>query len=575
MSQSMSAVSSLSTSTQTIMSSLNELPETYLSYTEFKAKFSLGETSTEKDNPRTERLSDILVKNRKEGLEILLGEEARVIEGFKAFAPQLDPIAISLAEKAALGGRIIFIGVGSSGRAGMDLAAKAVTLCPRLKCVGIIGGGDCALIQAREGFEDSPDQGRMAAERMVLTPQDSVFLISASGSASFNAGFGHASANTGAKTYYFYNSHEIPERTRSLFTRATNPIIPLLLDIGPQAIIGSTRLQGYSLARVCLGYMLGQTIFHFEGQIDSELLSVTTLSEKLSQALKKIEATFTDLIKIIDEEHQVFSSPASNFRRVRDMTDAGYVTLLGTRTSTREEIIDSVETSPTFFLNPRKRENELQKRRAEYQAYLVDEPDNTQAWKISLGRNPYFPDDWKEINEFILSAEIAGNESFENRPHGKGNCVIGVDVLHRGEKLSTKLIESLQIAKSNGGSTALIIISEDAEPSFKEKLEHLCDTVIVIQHTDDILGLTFSQLLKWELNLVSNSTMVLMGKVSGNRMIDLRTSNNKLIDRCMRLIHEVWASRHPAESLDDKALYELIIQVYERNREIYPSFLNS
>jgi N-acetylmuramic acid 6-phosphate etherase len=553
-----------STSNESILR-IDEDFSVHLPYPEFKEKFTLGSTSTEQDNPRTSNLSMVMSENIHDGLSLLLEEERGVIQGFKEFAPQLESVALALAERARHGGRIIFIGVGSSGRAGLDLAAKVNRVCPHLKCLGMMGGGDCALIQAREGFEDSPEQGKMAAERLSLKPNDSVFLISASGSASFNAGFGHEAANAGAKTYCFYNSLDIPERTSSLFTRTNNPVVPLLKDIGPQAILGSTRLQGYSLARICLGYMLGQTIHHFAPEIDLKGFSVEQLSEKLSSALNKIRAAFPQIAQIIEEEHRVFSGPESNFRRARDTTQAGYVSLLGTVKSTRELIIDSVETSPTFFLNPRKREHEVQKRRAEYQAYVVDELDNTKAWQYSLGRDPYFPEDWEEIKQFVLSSKVDGNESFAKRPHEAGNFVLAVDVLHRGESASTQLQASLAEVNQKNGRTALMVITED--PLDTKEFETLFHAVSVIQQEDDILGLTFSQLLKWKLNLISNATMILMRKVSGNRMIDLRTSNNKLIDRCMRLLHEQWSIRHPDEKLDEPALYRTILDVYNQQKK--------
>ena len=68
------------------------------------------------------------------------------------------------------------------------------------------------MIRAKEGFEDSEREGEKAVTAHHIGPKDSVILISASGSASFNVGFGHSAANLGAKVYYFYNSHEIPER---------------------------------------------------------------------------------------------------------------------------------------------------------------------------------------------------------------------------------------------------------------------------------------------------------------------------------------------------------------------------
>ena len=498
---------------------------------------------------------------------MLLNEEFRVIEGFGELAPKLETLSKTLAERIAQGGRIIFVGVGSSGRVGVDLAAKAISLCPELKCFGVIGGGDGALIQAKEGFEDSPEQGEKAAANLNLTAQDSVFLISASGSASFNAGFGHAAANEMANVYFFYNSEEVPERTNALFERFNNPVTPLLIDIGPQAILGSTRLQGYSIARVCLGYLLEQTICCYKSESEEVGLSVDVLSQKLKVALKNIESVFPDLIKIVNEQQSIFSSFKANFRRIRDETKEGYVTFLGDKKAAREAIIDNVETSPTFFLNPRRKEQDCQKRKAEYQAYLVGESDNNTAWQNVLGRAPYSEEDGEETSQFILGEKTPGNESFMNRPTGPGNLVIGAAILKKDQTLSESLIESLQEVKANGGKTALIVISEDLQPKDKEELLKVSDHIAWVDGIeDDSLELTSSQTLKWTLNLLSNGSMILMGKVLGNRMIDVRTSNNKLIDRCMRLVNEIWKKFRPGNELNQKELYELLLSIYDKQK---------
>lgn len=544
------------------------LPPGYLPYPEFKAKFSLGTASTEQSNPNTINLSTTMLRNRADGLLMLLKEETRVIAGFETFAPGLDKLAAPLAERARAGGRVIFVGVGSSGRAGLDIAAEAMALCPTVNALGLLGGGDCALIQAREGFEDSPQQGALAAQQLNLTAHDSIFLISASGSASFNAGFGDAAANLGAHVFYFYNSVDVPERTSELFIRARNPVVPLLLDIGPQAILGSTRLQGFSIARICLGYLLGQMICHLDPTQDKAAFSAQILSENLQLSLEKIQKVLPELSAIVDADYAVFSSPNANFHRFRDTTAAGYDTRLGTSRSVRELLVDCVETSPTFFVNPRRRESTPQKRRAEYQAYLVDSGLNdASAWTTVLGRLPLSAADQNDMTQFILSTGTPGLESFANRPQAEGNIVIGADILHKGDTLSLELIEQLSSVKTQGGTTALIVISEDPMPNLKEQLAGICDFVSLIDNfRDDPQRLTSHQTLKWQCNLISNGAMIMMGKVIGNRMIDLRTSNNKLIDRCMRIIQEAWTALGMQEQLDEEQLYCHILTVYEQQK---------
>ena len=544
------------------------IPAEYLSYSEFNQKYNLSEASTEKDNTRTADLSHTMERDTVGGLRVLLNEEKRVIDAFKTFSPRLDEIAPVLAKKTQMGGRTIFVGVGSSGRAAIDLAAKVTAVYPSFKCLGLMGGGDCALILAREELEDSAKEGEVAAEKLKLTDLDSIFLISASGATSFNVGFGHIAANRGCQVYYFFNSGEIPDRTRVLFRRNNNPVMPLLLDIGPQAILGSTRLQAYSIACICFSYLLGKTIEQCGGTIDPDQMSADALSKMLLQGIDKIEKVLPDLAKMIVQEYTTFSSQQSNFRRSKDETEAGYVTLLGTPTSGRELIIDSVEVPPTFSLNPCRMEGEdpKKRRRPEYQAYVVG-VDNETAWKTVLGRDAIFCGDWANTSHFPLSTTTSGQESFEMRPKSRGNCVIGVDVLHTGQKIYPQLVQKLQEVKCMGADTMLLLISEDTQQSLPTELESVgAELVMIDGFRNDPMKLTSSLMLKWSCNLISNGTMILMGKVLDNRMIDVRPSNNKLIDRCMRNINAWWYKRHQV-LLPREYIYEQVIHVYERQKK--------
>lgn len=147
-----------------------------------------------------------------------------------------------------------------------------------------------------------------------------------------------------------------------------------------------------------------------------------------------------------------------------------------------------------------------------YTYYLIacTIPLNYEAWQILLGREIQDPECTKE---FLLSWYGQGENSFENRPVGAGNLLL--DVAKKGEQI---LVGNLSL---------------EGIPQ----------------------GLAQTIALKQVLNLISNGAMILMNKVVGNRMIDVRAANNKLIDRCIRLIKEI---KGDAIQYSDKEIYHLL-----------------
>ena len=101
-----------------------------------------------------------------------------------------------------------------------------------------------------------------------------------------------------------------------------------------------------------------------------------------------------------------------------------------------------------------------------------------------------------------------------------------------------------------------------------KKLESVADTVLVLENVPhDEFGLAETMELKLVLNLISNGSMVLMNKVHGNQMIDVRASNQKLIDRTMRLVREIWSQYKPALSLSDSDLYHYVAHLSAMKKE--------
>ncbi len=540
------------------------LPEGVMPFQEFEKEFALGNVSTEQLHPITKCLSQVMHESIANGMELLLKVDENVIKGLESFIPLIKKFAPPIAEKISEGGRVFLIGSGSSGRVAVDIAAKCGLKFPKIKeqIRGVIAGGDSALIRAKEGFEDSDADGEAVLKDFNLGPKDTVILISASGSASFNVGCGHFSANKGASVFYFYNSKNVPLRTQCLFERNVNSVIPLCVDIGPQAIGGSTRLQGATLAEACLGALLGSTIYLTQGE---ELLANEYPIELMLKMQKGLEL-IKDHLKLIQKfpqiEVEVFSGSRSNFRQLKDDFNQGYTTFIALEDSMREVLIDSTETSPTFSTNPIRRESEIHKKRAEFRAYLIGQGDNSKAWAALLGRDVH-PTDVKDTETFLLAYEEEGINSFSKRPINAGNFLIGVAKINETGSIPHQLIQVLEAAKKQGGSVGLLVVCRGklSEIQVKE-LKDAYDCALIIENTpSDAIGFTETIILKQILNLISNSSMVLMNKVHGNQMIDVRASNKKLIDRCIRLIKDIWAEYQPDQLLDGKLLYHYIAHV--------------
>lgn len=260
-------------------------------------------------------------------------------------------------------------------------------------------------------------------------------------------------------------------------------------------------------------------------------------------------------------EKAIFSDPRSNFRQLGDLTNQGYVTFIASEDSMREVLIDSTETSPTFSTNPIRREHEGHKKRAEFQAYLVGKENNNAAWKALLGRDVDL-EDIKDTDSFLLSCNAEGINSYQVRPKGKGNFLIGVAKLDDFQQIPKQLLLELGNAQQSGGQAGLILtcrrkLSEEQE----NELKHI-DAVLVMDNVPfDEAGFTETIILKQILNLISNGSMLLMNKVHGNQMIDVRASNKKLIDRCIRLIKEIWSEYHINFPLSNKELYHYVAHV--------------
>lgn len=204
---------------------------------------NLGSLISETRNARTMALDGV---STREMVALLNQEDARVAP---AVAAVLDEVAKAVdAAAAALqaGGRIIYMGAGTSGRLGvLDASECPPTFgVPHDRVVGLIAGGPGALLKAVEGAEDSLQLGEDDLKALHLTPADLVVGVAASGRTPYVIGGLRYAKASGCTTVAVSCNPASP-----IASEAAIAISPL---VGPEALTGSTRLKSGTAQKMVL-----------------------------------------------------------------------------------------------------------------------------------------------------------------------------------------------------------------------------------------------------------------------------------------------------------------------------------
>jgi N-acetylmuramic acid 6-phosphate etherase len=203
----------------------------------------IGALATEQANPRTTRL------DRMSPLEIVRAMNAEDATVAGAVAAEAQPIAEAIAAIAGRlrdGGRLIYLGAGTSGRLG---ALDAVECPPTFgiapdRIIGCIAGGSFALDQAAEDFEDDAEAGRADLARLRVAPADAVVGITASGRTPYVLGALAFARERGALTIGLACNRD---------TRLAREVeISIAPVVGPEALAGSTRLKAGTAQKMVL-----------------------------------------------------------------------------------------------------------------------------------------------------------------------------------------------------------------------------------------------------------------------------------------------------------------------------------
>jgi N-acetylmuramic acid 6-phosphate etherase len=179
-------------------------------------------------------------------VETLVADQLTAINAVRAAAPQIAAAVDAAVPRMQNGGRLIYVGAGTSGRLGvLDSVELYPTFSwPNERAVALLAGGIDAMFVAVEGAEDDLDQGAADLRAQKPTANDVVLLLAASGRTPYVLGALRAARELGALTVGFANNPDSPV--------AGEAEIGVTLDTGTEIISGSTRLKAGTSQKIAL-----------------------------------------------------------------------------------------------------------------------------------------------------------------------------------------------------------------------------------------------------------------------------------------------------------------------------------
>jgi len=235
---------------------------------------------TEQRNPRSMRIDQLLTL---EIVDLINAEDRMVAEAVReeraAIARAIDMVVDSFHR----GGRLIYVGAGTSGRLGvLDASEMPPTYRTDPSLVqGIIAGGLDALVRAQEGAEDHPEGGAAAIDERDVGPADFVLGIATSGTTPFVHGALERARERGARTGFLLCTYPSDQLTR------THDVVIAPL-VGPEVITGSTRMKAGTATKMVLNTITTAAMVQLGKVFGNLMVDLQVTCEKLRDRGERI-----------------------------------------------------------------------------------------------------------------------------------------------------------------------------------------------------------------------------------------------------------------------------------------------
>lgn len=245
-----------------------------------------GHLLTEQVNPNSQGLDQL---TSLELVDLFNQEDAQVIAAIATARNELAQAIDRTAKSLQQGGRLFYVGAGTSGRLGvLDAAECPPTFCTPPEMVqGIIAGGAGALVRSSEGLEDRAADGAEAIAQRQVTALDVVVGITAGGTTPFVQGALQAANQRGATTIFMAC---VPVEQVSA---AVDVDIRLL--VGPEVLAGSTRLKAGTVTKLALNILSTGVMVQLGKVYGNRMVDVAVTNQKLYDRAVRILRDLTDL----------------------------------------------------------------------------------------------------------------------------------------------------------------------------------------------------------------------------------------------------------------------------------------
>ncbi len=231
--------------------------------------------------------ADIDLRSTLELVELINDEDAKVAEAVRRAAVELAAAVDGIVERLERGGRLVYVGAGSSGRLALvDAAECGPTFgIPPGQVVAIVAGGASALAVAQEAAEDDAAAGAADLGDAEVSDVDAVVLLSASGSTPYVLGAADAALAAGALTVAVVCAHG-----SELGGLVEHEIVA---EVGPEVVAGSTRMKAGTAQKLVLNTISTTTMIRLGKTFGNLMVDVVASNAKLRGRARRAVALAT------------------------------------------------------------------------------------------------------------------------------------------------------------------------------------------------------------------------------------------------------------------------------------------
>ncbi|GHO76689.1 N-acetylmuramic acid 6-phosphate etherase [Ktedonobacter sp. SOSP1-85] len=249
-------------------------------------ELNLQAMETEGANPASAQIDQM---SALEIVQVMNAEDARVALAVQQELPQIALAVEESAKRLRQGGRLIYLGAGTSGRLGiLDASECPPTFStPPELVIGLIAGGPPAILKAVEGAEDNPEGGKADLQQLHIEARDIVVGIAASGRTPYVLGAVTYAREVGALTVGLACNSQTP-----LHSTVDIMIAPV---VGPEVVSGSTRLKAGTAQKMALNMLSTSVMILLGKTYGNQMVDVHASNYKLQRRASKIVQTIAGI----------------------------------------------------------------------------------------------------------------------------------------------------------------------------------------------------------------------------------------------------------------------------------------